>query len=299
MTITQEQRDERRQGIGSSDAAAIMGFNPYRQARHVWEEKVHGSTFEGNFATKFGDHVESFIADHVAETIGLPLVEAPTYVRGILRANVDRQVLKPDYGQPIVECKATNDSGWGEPGTDTVPDSVYCQVQHQMHCAQAPHALVARLTGNRGWKVDIYRVEYERDAAELIERVCTEFWANYVIPQTPPPLDESHASTDGFLASIERNSGAVKPVSKELAAEYLDAKRALAEADAYAKYLRTKIMLMLDDATVGDCPGYKVALARVNKTKFDLESFEKAMPELAEKYRVPSGHWRLDVQEVK
>jgi len=38
--LTTEQRAARMTGIGASECAAIMGFDPYRTAHQVWLEKT-------------------------------------------------------------------------------------------------------------------------------------------------------------------------------------------------------------------------------------------------------------------
>ena len=48
--------------IGGSDAAAILGLNPYKSAYALWAEKTGKAVpFEGNIVTKTGAYLEQFV----------------------------------------------------------------------------------------------------------------------------------------------------------------------------------------------------------------------------------------------
>ena len=65
--IKTENREEwkalRHQYIGGSDAASVVGLNPYKSAFSLWAEKTGKiAPFEGNLATDVGTFLEEFIA---------------------------------------------------------------------------------------------------------------------------------------------------------------------------------------------------------------------------------------------
>ena len=53
----------RRNYIGASEVSAILGLNPYKSNFGVYVDKVHGSTFEGNVHTEFGNWMEPHIRE--------------------------------------------------------------------------------------------------------------------------------------------------------------------------------------------------------------------------------------------
>lgn len=67
----------RRQGIGGSDAASIMGISPFRTARDIYYDKlglVTTAEYEGNWvALKMGHLLEDLVAEIFTRKTGLPI----------------------------------------------------------------------------------------------------------------------------------------------------------------------------------------------------------------------------------
>ena len=64
--------ENRKSGIGGSDAGAIMGVNPYRGAYSVWADKL-GKTdpVDDNEALRQGRDFEDYVARRFAAKTGL------------------------------------------------------------------------------------------------------------------------------------------------------------------------------------------------------------------------------------
>ena len=61
----------RRKYIGGSDAASVIGMNPYKSAYSLWAEKTGKiPEFEGNLATDVGTYMEDFIAKRFEQETG-------------------------------------------------------------------------------------------------------------------------------------------------------------------------------------------------------------------------------------
>ncbi len=70
--IDQAWHEWRRGGIGSSDAAAIMGVSPWRTPKEVWEEKVYGtSVIIDNSAMARGRELEPIARTWFEETMNV------------------------------------------------------------------------------------------------------------------------------------------------------------------------------------------------------------------------------------
>ena len=67
MPITEQQRIERRASIGSSDVAAILGVDTFRNAADVYWSKVQVLDTPGNPAMDAGTRFEPTIMDWLAE----------------------------------------------------------------------------------------------------------------------------------------------------------------------------------------------------------------------------------------
>jgi putative phage-type endonuclease len=107
---------ERRRGIGSSDAAAILGVNPYKSAYAVWAEKTGlvGPDWEPpSEAALWGNLLEPLIAEQYALRTGRQLKD---YGRHFVQRNpkypfalaIDREILPVDArGHGVLEIKVT------------------------------------------------------------------------------------------------------------------------------------------------------------------------------------------------
>lgn len=61
--------ENRRSGIGGSDAATVIGLQPYGKTRvDLWKEKLNRKQpFTGNVATAYGSEIESYIFDAIVD----------------------------------------------------------------------------------------------------------------------------------------------------------------------------------------------------------------------------------------
>lgn len=126
--------EERRQGIGGSDVAAILGLSPWKTPFQLYQEKRGESgDFSGNDRTDWGSRLEPTIRQWYADTTGrvvmVPngIIKSPQHP--YMQASLDGLT---ECGR-IVEIKtARSGQDWGEPGTDAIPEYYLTQVHHYM-----------------------------------------------------------------------------------------------------------------------------------------------------------------------
>ena len=104
----------RRQGIGGSDAASIMGISPFRTARDIYYDKlglVTTAEYEGNWvALKMGHLLEDLVAEIFTRKTGLPIFKLermfqhPLYP--FMLADVDFFITLPN-GQTAIQLKVS------------------------------------------------------------------------------------------------------------------------------------------------------------------------------------------------
>jgi putative phage-type endonuclease len=263
--ITPEQRELRRQYIGSSDAPAIVGVDPYRTAYDVWAEKrglVAG--FAGNAWTEAGTYCEDAILDWLAmkldRTISrdISLVDAD----GVLAANLDGMVLD-DARPALVEAKLVGIASgvpgdeWGDPqaGVEGVPKGVLIQTHHaiavsreQADLPKLTRIIVPALIVTRGF----VRYEFEVNEAlvDAVRQAGREFYKHYVQAGVAPP--ESIPSTD-TIKRMMRAPNKVVPVDTALVANWLKTKAEAARASEQAEAVRDAMLASLGDAEAGEC----------------------------------------------
>lgn len=182
----------RKQGIGSSDAAAAVGLNPYCSKLELWLVKTGR---DGNLPKTdpndesspmyWGTLLEHIVAAHYTKSTGnrVRRINAVLQHPGEpwMLANIDREVTGASDVQ-ILECKTAGINGarlWKE----GVPEYVQLQVMHQLAVTGKQCADVAVLIC--GQDLQIHRIQ--RDDALIAKLIELEraFW-RYVETDTTP-----------------------------------------------------------------------------------------------------------------
>jgi putative phage-type endonuclease len=148
MIIQIESRDEwlkarQAQGIGGSEAGAVLGVNKYQSNVDLWELKTgrrEPPDLSENAAVKFGKYAEPLLRDLFKQDYPEYIVnyhEFWIYVNDqypFIFATLDGELTAPDGSRGILEIKTTtiqNKSQWDE-WDGRIPDSYYAQILHQM-----------------------------------------------------------------------------------------------------------------------------------------------------------------------
>ncbi|MBS0407269.1 MAG: YqaJ viral recombinase family protein [Proteobacteria bacterium] len=204
--------DVRRQGIGSSDAAAAVGLSPYQSPLELWAQKTGKASFaqpdpdDDSQPMYWGTLLEPIVAAHYTRRTGRRVRRVNAVLQHPehpwMLANLDREVLGTPEVQ-ILECKTAGIHGarlW----RDGVPEYVQLQVMHQLAVTGKQAADVIVLIG--GQELRIHRIE--RDAA-VIERLIeleAAFWQR-VQDGAPPPADGSASAERALQALYPQDSG--------------------------------------------------------------------------------------------
>lgn len=194
--LTEEQKRMRQSGIGSSDAAVVVGMSHFRSQHDLWLQKT--GQVETDFDSpkmEWGRRLEAVIAEKYAELTGRTLVQGETVRHPVyewMLATPDRLVLDADgQVERILEIKASFGAWdeWGDEGTDEIPDAYVIQVQHQMEVLNIDICDVAVLLS--GYNFRVYTVFRNDALAQKLIEQCGSFWNDNVLPITPPPVDGS------------------------------------------------------------------------------------------------------------
>ena len=181
----------RRQGIGSSDAPAIMtGAWVWR----AWLSKIGQDDGADNNAMRRGRYLEKGVGKWASDELGVTLQDAEQVVHKtnpVMRCTPDF-IMVSDNGYRVgleIKTYRTND-GWGVEGTDQIPEKVRWQVDWQMAVCGADRWCVAvYLTISEKFMLYNIRRDPVRERT-LIDR-CMEWWTDHVINKIPPTLDDS------------------------------------------------------------------------------------------------------------
>jgi putative phage-type endonuclease len=202
MTLTKEQREERRQFIGASDVPIILGLSPYKgkDPKHLYAEKYQGLELpedeDESEEQEWGHLLEAAILKRYAEKLQVQ------YPGAALNAPCPRRIhptlpwaaCTPDgevyhdaesWGVDGKNVGAYNGEGWGPDGSSIVPVHIEAQMRWSMFVTGRSRWDVARLLGgNRFRMYTILRDEtWEVEALKTVNA----FRAGYFVDGSPIP----------------------------------------------------------------------------------------------------------------
>ena len=205
----------RRQGIGGSDAASVLGISPFRTGVDLYYDKLGlpvENSEENWVAMEMGHLLEDLVARIFEKKTGLKVCPMPFLFQHPdhpwMLANVDRLVTLPDGRTAILEIKTTNYNArdkWEYDGKPIVPQYYEAQARHYMAVMDLDKVYFCCLYGNNEDEVIIRSID--RDMAYEGELIALEenFWLNHVQAKAPPPYIEDDGEL--ILRSIRRCFG--------------------------------------------------------------------------------------------
>lgn len=191
---------ERRNGIGSSDVAAILGVSDYATAVHVYRDKIGiVSEDQAGEAAYWGTVLEDKVAQDwcrrnasVIRKVGLVAHVDHDW----MRATLDRRVLECPLNRESrescaleIKCRsAFKGAKWKR----DVPDDVLAQVQWQAAVTGFDHVHVAVLIGGNDYRQTVIRVDPA--ITRLARAEAEQLWFGNVLASVEPDWDYDRAA---------------------------------------------------------------------------------------------------------
>ncbi|PUA19504.1 YqaJ viral recombinase family protein [Glaciimonas sp. PCH181] len=286
----------RKRGLGSSDAGAAVGLNPYQSQLELWMIKTGRDgnlpKIDPNDETSplyWGTLLEPIVAAHYTRRTGHrvrkinAVLQHPEFPW--MLANIDREVTGAADVQ-ILECKTAGEFGarlW----KDGVPEYVQLQVQHQLAVTHKAAADVCVLVC--GQEIRIYRIE--RDDALIARLIALEqqFW-HYVESDTPPPADGSDSADTALRCLYPQDAGTTLDFShdRRMSAAFADllvVREEIAQREHIAETLKQRIQQCMGDASKIQFDTGSVSWKRSKDgLGIDIEALLKDQPDLRQRY---------------
>lgn len=282
-----------RGGIGGSEVAALLDLSPWLTPLSVWEAKmgIAQETAETE-AMRWGIRNEKHIIDDMLECLELRdcrLENVDTKkVSGYMRGTADALIFESGFNAPaklrcIFEAKTSrHGNGFGDDGTDDIPEHYMCQVQHYLEVFDCEQAYLGCLLA--GSELRIYPIKRNRDIGRLLRDTCNKFWREHVLTKTPPPpssyaecsriwkrSNESYTFADSqtldLLAQIKQGQAQIKELEKLVDGQKKQLCSFIAEAEGVQDDRRT------------------LATWKPQTTKrLDVEALKSQMPQIYEQF---------------
>lgn len=302
--------DVRKRGIGSSDAGAAVGLNPYRSQLVLWLDKTGRDAGmpqidpdDDTSPTYWGSLLEPIVAAHYTRRTGNKVRRVNAVLQHPehpwMLANIDREIVGASDVQ-ILECKTAGING-AKLWKDGVPDYVQLQVMHQLAVTGKQAADVAVLIC--GQDLQVHRIERDDAVIEQLIKLERDFWY-FVEANRPPPADGSDSAEQALRCLYPNDSGQVLDLSQDLAmsAAFSDLLAVRQELDKYgeleAQY-KQQIQQRMGDASRAVFECGEVSWKRSKDgTALDLARLQAEQPALVAAYsKVKPGSRRFLVHQ--
>lgn len=268
--------------IGGSDAAAVIGLNPWASPYSLWAEKTGKvPSFCGNLATEVGTYLEDFVARKFeAETDKKVRRCNRSYLNSAYPwaiANIDREIVGEDAG---LEIKTTDSINLKNFSGGEYPEQYYCQCIHYMAVTGKKRWYLAVLIGNRDFKW--YTIE--RNEAEIAALMDTEreFWA-CVEKDSPPPIDGSTATTETLktlYADSDNDVTADLFGQSQYLERYVELGDRIKELEKLQNEAANHVKEYMGRAAFGECDRYRVTWRATSRRTFDSKKFIADHPDI-------------------
>lgn len=270
---------ERMRGIGGSDAPAILGLSARKTPLEVYLDKRGELPAEpDNDAMRMGRLLEPVVRQEYAERTGRvvsqpkAMLTHPKY--GFVVGHPDGIIQGEARGY---EGKTARfDFGWGEPGTDQIPQDYVIQVQHYMLLTDLPVFDVGVLIGGQDFR--IYEVSADRELQEMILDAEAAFWPRVQRGEPPEPDFHKPHALRAVQALYRGTSGEILAATEHqehIRAVLEDAMERKAIADGAAEGAKAMLLWDMGEAAMLKFADGKALRRKATKRKgYTVEPLE-------------------------
>lgn len=205
--LTDEQKSNRKDGLGASDSAIIMGYSSYKTPYELYLEKtgIVSSDDETNEQQYWGNEIEPLIIRRFALENNVQVTFPDTVYHPLHRfifANLDGWI---ESERAVVEAKCANSfqrKEWDTQTSDGIPLSYLIQIAKQVAVTDATRGYCAVLFGGN----EYMQFVYERDKAleELILKSDMDFWHCIENRIEPDPINTNDCRLKYRMPSPEK-----------------------------------------------------------------------------------------------
>lgn len=284
--ITAEQRAERINYIGGSDAAAILGLSRWKTPLQVWAEKtgVLMPDVPENIAMRLGNRLEDIVSEMFADETGKTVVVAPDTIthptHPFIRANIDRRI---DGENSILEVKTASAYKAHEWADDNIPTEYVIQCLHYLAVTGAERCYLAVLIGNQ--QLLIKTIDADKKVQDDLIRREVEFWTKFVEPKNMPSVNSGDADTLSALYPVGNPVEVHLTDDANIIVENLEALKAdLMQIKDKIELNENELKALLGTADSGITSNYKIQWSNRKSKRLDTALFKKEMPDIYTKF---------------
>lgn len=254
--------EERKHSIGGSEAATILGLNPYNGAYALWAEKtgrIQPKDLSDVEAVRLGTDLEDYVAHRFMEKTGKKVRRENSILYNedipFAHATVDRLVVGENAG---LECKTTSILNMKKFRNGEFPATYYCQCQHYMMVGGMSRFYLAVLVLGKDFLV--FEIERDEEDIAALRGAEEEFW-RCVENDTPPPVGGTEADSEAVEQMYPvAEGGSIELFGRErMIEEYLALGEQRKELERQQDAIKQQLCADLGAAELGYAGEYKVS----------------------------------------
>ncbi len=289
--------EARKDGIGASEVATIVGLNPYDTPYQLWRRKIGlDAPKEENFAMKAGHYLEDAVARFYADESGREIIKSSDgdfmFVdanKPFLRVSPDRtfwlsDMTRNDNNKGVLECKTTQKTI----DPDDLPKTWFCQVQMNLGVAGYEQGSIAWLTAGRefGWRDITFSPDFYGWLVEEVER----FWIDNILGKKEPIATNVRDVLLKFNRHVDGKQIEVGDDLFNVYSELKEIKEELAKLDTRKEELEGQLKMAFKDAEKMTYAGETIATWKASKPsmKLDTKLLLERYPNIAEEVTHPA-----------
>jgi putative phage-type endonuclease len=299
MPITSEQQKLRKQSLGSSDMAAILGRDPFKTAYDVWLDKTNRvPDMEENEAMEAGTLFENGVLDWAEKHLGLLERNVHIKIAGLpIASNLDARV--KSTSNPVEAKTSGLMSGmtleqWGEPYTDDVPERVLIQSHVHMMAANAYTCHIPVFICGRGFVM--FEVHRFKGLCEIIANRATQFWEENVLANVEP---ENSMPSPELAKKMKRQPSSVAYLKDDIISKWIDAKVAVDMAEEELEKAQVELLVALNSCEEGRSGLGTITYYEQGSKRLDSARLKEEAPDIFKAFTKESRHRVLRFKPAK
>lgn len=292
----------RRTGIGGSDAAAVIGLNPFRSRIEVYADKMGMMPEkEDTESMRLGRDLEDYVAQRFCEATGKKVRRNNfMWCRDEYRcmiADVDREIIGENAG---LECKTTQAWSGKVIMKGEIPLTYYVQCMHYMAVMGYDRVYLAVLIFGKGF----FHFTIERDEDEIAALVAAEasFWRDHVEAGISPDPDGSQSAEQ----AVDAIWGNRAQEDELLMFDFSDDMRELCDLAAAEKEIKRqkdaikqRLQAALGEHMVGSSDRYVITWRPQERSSIDSRRLYRERPDIYREYLTTSSTRIFKIKEIE
>lgn len=278
---------KRRQGLGGSDIAAILGENPFQSQLDVYLSKIgEVDELEGP-AIKRGRALEPIALKLYEEITKRRIRYNPQMIIDpefpMLFANIDAGVERGslaaagEYEDGVLETKAPGLRTFANMKDHGIPKYYYLQIQHYLGVTGLPFGAFAAFSAER-WEMLQFDVERDDELIRVMRRVSVEWWTEHVVRRRPPEEQKIEIPVEAAV-SVGEVTIIDTPNFRDAVTRYFEARGLSEMAEALVEATKAELLEMMGNHLVVEGGGARfIHKPTKGRTTFDQKALAAVQP---------------------